>query len=95
MRIYVHGCAYTENLPTLILLYKLIQGNKKKRVKNHSRSDGILNVVSPDECHATYFALHLRREENRFFFPLQFSASFVLFLQMRTTTTRPCTVYIE
>lgn len=31
MRIHVYGCAYTENLPTLILLYKLTQGNKKSK----------------------------------------------------------------
>lgn len=77
MRIYVHGCAYTENLPTLILLYKFIQ-KETKRAKSHSQSDGKLNVVSLDECHATYFALHLRRKKKIKLFILKFHFSFVL-----------------
>lgn len=62
-------------------------------MKNHSRSDGILNVVSLDECHATYFALHLRRKkkQNFLFWNFRFLCAS---LQRKRTTTRPCTVYI-
>lgn len=50
MMMYVYGCAYTENLPTLILLCKLIQGNKK--------SEESQSVRWNTECRITRWMSH-------------------------------------
>lgn len=75
MRIHVHGCAYTENLPTLILLYKLIQGNKKKRVKNHWWKTEC-RITRRMSCNS--FCTALKEKQNKTMFYFKISVSFVL-----------------